>query len=175
MEGTVVIIYHHARCIDARTDAVVEHQAATVADEPIEVVVLRRVLGLRHYDAAYAMLHEALAYLHLALIALIALCHQQAVSVTVSLRLDAREDGGEIEMHYLGHYDTYHLRWLHVRLAQARRQRVRRETLALSVGHHPFAHLCRDYGRAAESPRHRGDRHSKVACKVLHRKWFVVW
>ena len=59
--GTHIVVDDDAAGVDARADAVVEHQRHAGVDETLEVVVPLRVLCLRDNDAAHLVFIERLA------------------------------------------------------------------------------------------------------------------
>ena len=89
IEGTHIVVYHHAARVHAGADAVVEHYRHVLVDEVFEVVILLRVLSLRHDDATHFILVERAANLHLTVVTLVTLSHHDRVAMLAGILLDA--------------------------------------------------------------------------------------
>ena len=170
-ERPLIVVHHHAACVHARTDAVVEHERYAAVDERLEVGVVLRLLSLRHDYAAHLVSLEHLAQLHFALVLLARGGGDDAVATFRRSVLNAVENGGEIIMCELGHDDTKHLHRLLVRVAQRFGDVVRVEVVRMGVLANKVAFLLADTCATVEGTRHSGYGHTEMFGDVLHRGW----
>ena len=169
IEGTHIVVDHHAAGIDARADTVVEHQGHATVDQPLEMAIVARILGLRDDDATNLVLEERLADAHLALVALVALRHHDAVASRRSFLLNTREDAGEIEMSDLGHDDANHLHGFLPAVTQRLGQHVGNKIMFTRIRLYLSPALSTDARAVLQGTRDSGHRHAKRAGNVLHR------
>ena len=106
--GAHIVIDHHAAGVHARTDTVVENQGYACINQFLVMVVILRVLGLRHDYPTALVTMEILADTHLALIFLTTQGHHDAKASFGCGLFDTRQDGRKIVMRELGHDDTNH-------------------------------------------------------------------
>ena len=116
--GTHIVIDHHTRAVDSRTDSIVEDQWHTIVHQHLEMVVSLGVLGLRHDDATHLILIEVITDGYFLIISLIALRHHHTIATSTCLFLDARKHRHKVIMDELWHDDSYHLHRLNLAMAQ---------------------------------------------------------
>ena len=131
--------------------------------------MVARVLGLRHDDSAHAALLKRLADAPLALVALVALGHHDAVAAHVGLLFDARKNGGEIVVGYLGHDDAYHPVGRHAAVAKTLGQGVRIEIMFARVGFDALTLRLTDARTVLQRTADGGHAHTQLAGNILHR------
>lgn len=136
----------------------------------LEVVVARRVLGLRDDDAAHAVHVELLADAHLALVAFVALRHHDVVAPLAGTLLYAVEDGGEVVVGYLRHDYAYQLCGGRAAVAQLVGKEVGKEVMLARVPYYLVFLYGADARVVFQRARHRRHRHAKLARNVFHRQ-----
>ena len=167
-ESAHVVVNNHARRVHTCANAVVEHEGYTGLHEFLEVVVLLRVLGLRHDYAAYLIFIESFADFLFALVALVALSHDDEVSPRVGLLLDTTENRGEVEVGELGQDDTDELGRFYAGVAQLLADNIRKEVVLTGLGLYLLTAFLADARIVAQSTRDGGDRYSEVLGYVAH-------
>ena len=168
--AALIVVDHHAAAVDAGAYAVVEHKGHAVVDEILEVIIFLGVLGLAHDDAAHLVLVERAAYLHLALIFLVALRHDDAVAPLVGLLLDAAEHRREIVVCELGNDHAYHLARAQLAVAQGGGNHVGKVVVLTGETLYFLVLLPAYAGAVFECARHGGHRHAEHSGYVLHRQ-----
>ena len=89
IKGATIVVDHYPTRIHPRTYSIIKHQRQSGIHQTLKMVVLMRILGLRHDDATHLVLEERLTDAHLTLILLIALSHHDAIATGQRLLLDA--------------------------------------------------------------------------------------
>ena len=108
--------------------------------------VIDSFLGLRGDDAAHLVFIKRLADFHLLLLALVAGGHDDAVAMPVGFLLDARQHGGKVVVHKLGHNHADNLWWRLAAVAQLLGNGVWQVVVFAGVGLDGLAALGADAG-----------------------------
>ena len=172
--AALVVVDHHAAAVDAGAYSVVEHKGHAVVDEILEVVIFLGVLGLAHDDAAHLVLVERTAYLHLALISLVALRHNDAVAALIGLLLDAAQHRREVVVGELRDDHAYHLARAELAVAQGGGNNVGEVVVLAGEALYLLALLAAYAGTVFERARHCGHRHAKHPGYVFHRHLLLL-
>ena len=166
--GTHIVIDHHTRAVDPRTDSIVEDQWHTIVHQHLEMVVSLGVLGLRHDDATHLILIEVITDGYFLFISLIALRHHHTIATSTCLFLDARKHRHKVIMDELWHDDSYHLHRLNLAMAQGLPDDVGIEVMFTSIGLDSFLLDSTDARAVLQSSTHRGDADAQVASNIFH-------
>ena len=89
--GPHIVVDYHAARVHARTYSIIEHQWHAGIHQLLEMLIVLRILGLRHNDATYLFLVEPLTDIHLALVLLLTRCYEYAIATFGSLFLNTSQ------------------------------------------------------------------------------------
>ena len=168
--GPHVVVDHYTAGVHTCTDAIVEHQRDASIDELLIVLVVTRVLGLRHDDTTDLVTEEVLADMHLVLVLLATEGHHDTIATSRSRLLDARQDRHKIIMGELWHDDADDAQGHHTAVAQGLANGIGKEVvLTGKLLDGPTTFLA-DAWRVFQGTRYRGHRDSKLAGYILHRQ-----
>ena len=131
--GSVIIIHHHSRTVDAGADTVIKHKWHPIVHKLAEVVILSGILGLRHDDATHLILIEVVADCHLLVVTLVALCHHHTITARTRFLFYSREDRRKVVMHKLWNDYADNLHWLAMGVAQRLTNDIRAKVMFFRV------------------------------------------
>ena len=118
IKSTHIVINHHTTGIHARTYSIIEHQRKTGIQQHLEMVVLLRILRLRHNNSADFVFIKRLTNLHLSVVTFRTLCYHDAIASAGSLLLYPRKNCRKVIMCQFGNDDANDFLRLHPRIAQ---------------------------------------------------------
>ena len=90
--GSHIVVNHHTAGIHPRTDTVIEHDGDAGINQSLIVLIVLRILRLRHNDTTHLITMEVLTDTHLTLILFPAQGHHNPVTTGGSGLLDACQD-----------------------------------------------------------------------------------
>ena len=93
LEGSHIVVDHHTAGIDPRTDSIIEHDGNTGIDKSLIMIIVFRILGLRHNHATNFISQKILTDMSLALVLLTAECHHDTIAANGCRLLDTCQDG----------------------------------------------------------------------------------
>ena len=167
-ESSHIVVHHHPAGIDTRADAVKEDKGQPLVYQGLEVVISAGGFGLRHDDTGHLVFQEVAAYLHLSLVLLVALRHDDLVTARTGFLLDAANDAGKVEMVDLRHDEPDDMHRGRLDQTQLLAQHVGEEVVLLGVCLDGSTGSLADALVVAQRTRYRSDRHAKLLGDVLH-------